>query len=512
VTVEERHGERGAETGALRPRWLWLAALAALVVLRSALGAAIPGFLTGDDVEILEQGFRRVFGLEVAVWEIRNTLLADLLVAPALTIAAVSGVEAPRWLCQAATAPFTLLSAVSVALLGRIVLAWSRDRAVAALAALLFALHWMPFGYAGTVYPRTASTTCVLGALALITLRPSAARSFGAGALAALAFAFRYSEAVFLPVVLAAALAPRAGEEGSSARWRRAAAVVAGFAVGTAVFVGYHDLRVWGRPFASLAEFAHYTLVERRASSFESDQSWYWYLRRLPRWLDPAALVLVIVAIRRRALPMAWVAAGIPLVSLSIVHHKQLRYLQGVVPFVCALAAAGALHLWRSGRRRTAAALALASLLLSLAPLRFLTRKSAPAVAAATAMASDPGVRVVALEQAWAHGGRIFLGPRIEPRDLGYSPTASGLERAIDGTDRVALYARSLSGDPVLGSILVRRGFREESRYPGPPGRTVVVFERCPRPAGESELSVRCSLQTLGEDPVAALPPEAPCP
>lgn len=494
MTVEERQGVDETGKGALRAGRLWLAALAVLFVLRSALGAAIPGFLTGDDVEILEQGFRRAFGLEVDVWEIRNTLLADLFVAPALALAAVLGVEAPRWLCWAATVPFTLLSVASVALLGRIVLAWSRDRALAALAALLFALHWMPFGYAGTVYPRTASTTCVLGALALIGSRSSTARVFAAGVLAALAFAFRYSEVVFLPVLLAFAIARRTGEDSKAAGLRRGGGVVSGFAIGAALFVGLHDLVQWGRPFASLLEFARYTLVEERASSLETDQPWYWYLRRLPKWLDPAATLLVLVAIRRRLLPWAWIAAAVPLVLLSIVYHKQLRYLQGVIPFVCVLAASGALHLWRDGRKRAAFALVLASLFLSVWPLRFLARKSGPAVAAASAMASDPTVRVVAVEQSWAYGGRIFLGPRIAPRPLGYAPAPGELERAIDGADRAALYAESLHDHPELEAVLDRHEFREESRHAGPPGRTVVVFRSCPQPAGEPELATRCWL------------------
>lgn len=492
MSVEERHEGRRREW--LESRRAWFGALLALFVVRSALGAAIPGFLTGDDVEILEQGFRRAFDLEVEVWELRNTLVAELLVAPALRVAAALGVHDARWLCWAATVPFTLLSVASVALLATIVRAWTGDRALAALAALLYALHWLPFGYAGTVYPRTASTTCVLAALALLVSRSSPSRSFTAGALAALAFAFRYSEIVFLPVLLVVAIAGSAGHEMRAIGWRRVFAVVAGFTVGAAVFVGLHDLATWGRPFASLVEFARYTVVEGRASSFEVGQPWYWYLRRLPKWLDPAAMLLVSVAIRRRSLPPAWIAAGVPLVLLSIVHHKQLRYLQGLIPFVCALAAAGALRLWRDGRTRTAITLVLASLILSLAPVRFLARKSAPAVAAAGAMASDSTVRVVVAEQSWAYGGRIHFGPAITVRDVGYAPTPRTLERALEGADRVALYAESLRADPGFEKVLDRNDFREKSSHAGPPGRMVVVFERCPEPAKGSELAKPCRL------------------
>lgn len=492
MAVEERHESRGG--GWRGSNRAWFGALLALFALRSALGAAIPGFLTGDDVEILEQGFRRVFGLEVVVWELRNTLVAELLVVPALWVAAALGVRDPGWLCWAATVPFTLLSVASVALLAKVVRAWSGDRALAVLAALLYALHWMPFGYAGTVYPRTASTTCVLAALALLASRRSASRGFAAGALAALAFAFRYSEIVFLPAMLAISATGRAGDDAMTIVWRRIGAVAAGFAAGVVAFVGFHDLATWARPFASLLEFARYTLIENQASSFETNQPWFWYLWRIPKWLDPAALLLVLVAARRRSLPWAWIAAGIPLLLLSIVHHKQLRYLQGVIPFVCVLAAAGALSLRREGRKRTATLLVLASLLLSLAPLRFLARKSSAAVAVAQEMAADPTVRVAALEQAWAYGGRIYLGPSITVRNLDFAPAPGSLERAIEGADRVALYADSLRADPELEAVLERNDFRERSSHEGPPGRRVVVFERCPEPAKGSELATRCWL------------------
>ena len=107
----------------------------------------------------------------------------------------------------------------------------------------------------------------------------------GAGALAALAFAFRYSEAIFLAPLLL--LASR--QETHRERLRNALHVGAGFAVGSLLFVGLADPCEWAL-FASLRAFFEYTLVESKASALVVSQPPYWYLWRAHRWIPPAAL------------------------------------------------------------------------------------------------------------------------------------------------------------------------------------------------------------------------------
>src|SRR6266851_5196230 len=77
--------------GRQRIAGLWLAGLlVATTLLRLALGWRYFGFLSGDDVEILETGWRTL-GLHYTPWEIRNTLLPDLLVRPLLAAAHAFG-------------------------------------------------------------------------------------------------------------------------------------------------------------------------------------------------------------------------------------------------------------------------------------------------------------------------------------------------------------------------------------------------------------------------------------
>ncbi len=445
-------------------RVLW--AVAGLVTaVRLAFAWRYFGFSTGDDVEILSAGFMRALGLPYEPWEIRHLLVSDALVAPVLAAAAALGVESTPTLAWLATLPFVGLATLNVLLVFALGRRWLADRAgsaagrrvgatgpdagarqlgpggtpgrradahplpgdapglhastavgaTALCAATLYAFHWLPLGYGSTVYPRTASTTCVLAAALLLAVPRGGGirRQLAAGGLLAVAVAVRYSEIVFLLPLLAAvvfgdeARSPRQG--GVAADWRGAAVLCGGFAAAGLVLFGVYDWLAWGRPFTSLRAFAEYTLVERQASSLEPQQPWYWYLWRLPKWTPVTLLPLFFAqrSYRRLARPALFVV--LPVLALSLIHHKQLRYLQGVIPFLCLAAAAAALGWWRAGRRRSTAVLLGLSLLLGLPGIGFLQKKSMAAVVAARSIARQEGVTAVALAQPWAYGGRLYL-------------------------------------------------------------------------------------------------------
>ena len=267
-------------TATLHPdRALWvlagLVAVAALV--RLVLWAQPVGFLTGDDVEILSSGFSAATGLEYRPWAIRNQLVPRLLVAPAVQLAQIFGAEDRSLLVRLGEAPFLLLSLLNVLLVYRLAQRVCEQeepparRLAPLLAAGVYGLHWLPAAYGATAYPRTASVPCVLlAALLLLGEGKDLRRGLGAGALVAVAFAVRYSEGIFLlPLVL---LGFASGLD-TLRVVRRGAGLVAGFLGAGLVTVGLVDWWTWGTPFASLVEFARYTLVERRASSLVVDQS-----------------------------------------------------------------------------------------------------------------------------------------------------------------------------------------------------------------------------------------------
>src|SRR5437764_4989413 len=149
------------------------------------------GFLTGDDVEVLGEAFRRARGFPYKPWEIRNLLVPDALVAPVVWLGSWLGFDESGQMIFAATLPFIALTAVTV---------WLVYRFGGLLPALLFAAHWIPLGFGSTTYPRTLAACCVVAAALVVERWP-----FAAGLLAGLAFADRFSEIVFvIPLLIVA--------------------------------------------------------------------------------------------------------------------------------------------------------------------------------------------------------------------------------------------------------------------------------------------------------------------
>jgi hypothetical protein len=450
--------------------------LGAFIVLttlaRLVLAFAFPGFVAGDDVEILQTGFLRAFGWPYRPWEIRNLLVPDLLVAPVLRVAAALGVTSTQTLVSAASVPFVLLASLNVWLVFRLGRRWLGSDRPALLAAVLYALHWIPLGYGSTVYPRTASTACILLAALLLSGEGGGFWREGlAGALVAVAFAERYSEGIFLlPLAVVAGLR---GEDWPG-RTARGAAVLGGFLGAALLTSGLEEWLTWGRPFASLAAFARFTLIEGRSSSLVGSQPWFWYLWRLPKWLPVTLFPFLWSARRARGALPAALCALLPLLLLSGVHHKELRYLQGILPFVFLAAAAGAWALWEGGRRSSAAVLCVLSALVGFKGINFLAQKSMPAVQAARALSGAARGQTVALVQPWAFGGTLYLRPDVEVVEIPYPPAAADLEKAAGQARWIAVYRRDLAPD--LASVLDRRGFTPAGDFAWGAGRPVALF------------------------------------
>ncbi len=325
-------------------------------------------------------------------------------------------------------------------------------------------------------YPRTISTTCVLAAIELLGQTPRPAwRELAAGCTLGLALALRYSQAIFVApaAVIAALFLPD-----WPARTKAMLRLAGGFALGALAFVGAYETVTWGKPFGALLGFARYTLIEGRASSLVAHQPWYWYVWRLPHWWSVAGLPLLWRSFRGR-LAWLWLFVAVPVGMLSFVHHKELRCLQGVIPFLCALAAAGAIDLWDAGRRRTAAALVVLCLVWGIAAVRFLQNKSMSAVLAAQAVASDPRIRTFAGTQLWAYGDRLFLGRERELRDIPFPTRPEDLERLARGVDGVGVYAGDLRERPELRTTLSGLGFCRWRDFSFRGSKTVTVLRPC---------------------------------
>ena len=458
----------------LHDRVLWLV-VAATTTLRAFFAWRYFGFLGGDDVEILEEAFRRATGLDYLPWNVRNLFLPEVLVAPFVRLGNALGFHATFPLVLCATVPFVILASVNVVLVYLVAGRWLNDRAAARAAMAIYAFHWLPLAFGSTTYPRTVSTTFVLSAALVVS---GGARGFARGAaggsLLALAFAIRYSEGMYLlPLLLLAVLG---GEDRRGSR-QRVLGVLTGFAVGAALTSGLVDALTWGRPLASLEALGRIMLLGQGASGL-STQPPLLYVQRILFWLPVALVPALVLAWRVRKVRPAWVFLAVPLLVLSIVQHKELRYLQGAIPFLAILGAAGLTVMQKRWRPWLATTLLVLTMATEVLGVRVLRGKTMAAVTAARSMASEAGVRVVALSQAWAYGHRLYFGNGVEVRDLPVPPRESDLERLIPGADRVALYRKDLEEDPALGVLLARHGFSSSGTYRWGRSKAVVVFAR----------------------------------
>src|SRR6266550_4814945 len=211
----------------------WLRALIpAVAAIQIFLAIRFYGFLTGDDVEVLLEAFRRAKGWAYQPWDIRNLFVPDFLVAPFVWMGGIRG----------AAIPFIALTALTIWLVYRLAFKWSGDERAAIAAALIFALHWIPLGFGSTVYPRNLAMACVVAAALVVDRWP-----FAAGALVGLAFADRFSEIVFLLPILIVA--------------RQRVRILLGTIVAITIVVGFYDWLTWGSPFSSAINFARLTIV-----------------------------------------------------------------------------------------------------------------------------------------------------------------------------------------------------------------------------------------------------------
>jgi hypothetical protein len=463
------------------------AIIAAVAAAQLWLAWRYYGFLTGDDVEVLSEAFRRARGLAYTPWDIRNLFVPDVVVAPVVWL---SHGLSTRTMIFLTSLPFIALSSLTIWLVYRLALRWCDERA-AIVAALLFATHWIPLSFGSTVYPRTLAAACVVAAALIVDRWPVIA-----GLLIGVAFADRFSEVVFLaPVLVVLMNQRRKPTEGVaqtllSVPLMQAMKVMLGTTVAIIFTVGIYDWLTWGVPFSSAIKFAHLTLVEPDFASRVKYQAPWWYLANIVRWCSPALLPLLWYARRSRAI---WFIV-IPLIAFSAIKHKELRYLQVIIPFLCIAGGIGFARLGarascppdlagveripqRAGRPRSQVAIALVaiSILWDLYGLRYLARKSQPSVIAAQWMASNPSIHSIAASQLWSYGDKLYLGDKMAMSDVGTPPEKLSEANA----DAVALYETDLDVPSRLDALRAN-GYAPVRTFRDDPARAVVVFMRKP--------------------------------
>ena len=415
-----------------------------------------PGFLTGDDLEIVQTAAKYALHVRYEPWELRCLFHPIVLVWPAVQLAALAGIRDPAVVAWVSAFPNVAITSAGIVILYALARRWGWTVRASLAAAFLYALAWMPFAYGATPYPRPMSATALIAAFWLASDPSEGAGSqLAAGILAASAFAIRWSEGVVLVPLLA----------WSGWRFRSPRRLIllgTGFAAGALACVGLVDQLTWGAPFASLRSFVRIMWLEIPAARLAIEEPFPWDLRTPLQWAGPLLLFLAVAGWRdRRARPPLAVFLAIVL-GMSVFAHKEWRYLQSAIPFLCLGAAAGWQRLRDFGHPRlAAAALLLCVPYAANRSISLLSDKTSGEIEASRRiLAMRPAPRVLAFEQTWAYGERLYFGNAVEIREIELrrplEPAA--IRKAAAGADVVGVY--SLHLDRASLRELASLGFR----------------------------------------------------
>lgn len=401
-----------------RAAWRLVLGLAAVVITLKVLNAWRHfGFVTGDDVEIEEMTFAYLFHWDWRAWELRSAFYPMTFVLPVQKVLVAVGVTETTPLVFAGRTVVAVLSTVAVPLLYRI---GQRlfGRGVGLLAAGILACSGLLLAFGSTELPRPISMVFVLGAFGCLAEAGSRRAAF-AGALIGIGAAMRFSELVFV--------APAAAHLVIERRWRDGLTLMtAAAAVGCGI-QAISDALYWGQPFASFLHIFDFTVVQG-LSSRGYEPMWH-YATTPAAWSDPVVVGLAIYgSTRRNWRPALW--TWLPIALLSLLPHKEPRYLVPVIPFLALTAALGVQRIVarvedsdasRVPPARRPVALALIALLAAsfVFQVHVLHRtRSEPEVELARALNARGDVEVLAVEQAWMLGGRLYLRQSATVIDL----------------------------------------------------------------------------------------------
>jgi hypothetical protein len=459
--------------------------VAAAVATAIRIGNALVhhGFITGDDVEIQEMSLGLALGRAWPVWDLRNAFYPVCFIYPIQKALIGLGLTNVFALVFAGRLVVMMAAALNLYLVYTVGTRLFAHRGQGLVASLMFAFSHLHMTYGSAELPRVVATSFVLAAFS-VSLRASVARSCATGALLGVAAALRFGEVVFLaPAVLTALAHP---DTGAADRWRRLWRVallgVACIAT-TLIIVGVADALYWGDAFHSLRAIVDYTLVKRLSS--RGYEAAGYYLAHAPEWSNVGMLVLAGLSARRGgARPLIW--AVVPIVLLSLLPHKEPRYVIATIPFWSLAAARGA-WLWldaivAAGTARRAAAVALLALVAGSSLFdasRFRFHRSERAVALGWDLAQTRE-RGLAADQLWRFGGRLYLGG-LEPL-VDLDPSRAADEGASQATfcrtDLARIALRSDAITPERVRALEACGFRAE-RTDASAGYS--LFRRAPR-------------------------------
>lgn len=396
----------------------------------------VPGFIKGDEVELLDAALRASGRSTFTPWSIRHTLLGDII--GGLWLPLWGAVSDPLHLVLLVTIPAIAGAAITMLLLGRVA-SNATDRASGRFAAVLYGLHWIPLCFATLPFPRAMTAPLVIGS-ALLAMRDTPWRNVMAGILIGLAGASRYSEWIFASSLLLLMTLRRYP-------FRSIIRAGLGFVAGATILILY-DWHSHGTPGSTLLAFVDYTFIQSASSSLVKHQPWSWYLGRMHQILPPPLWIFLWLGFRDRRARELGIPFGIlPLVVLSLVHHKELRYLQAALPFLILLTVAGFTIAMRRRHRPLYVTILVFGLVWNATQYRQITKRPAEPLAIADYVAEREAA-CVALMQPWRYGNTLYF-PTAEIREITFDMTETEILERVEGCDHIVVFEERVSASTI---------------------------------------------------------------
>lgn len=432
-------------------------------LIRVLLASISPGFFSGDDVEIHEMTLGALLHQRWPVWDLRCAFFPMTFIYPAQRAAAALGATSPKMLVLSGRTAVALLSTAAIPLVWvaarRVAPA---DTRVAVLSVLFLAVNKLQMSFGSSELPRPVSTVFVLAAF-LCVVRRRILWSAAAGIFLGVAVAFRFSEVVFLPAALITV----------GRRYRTDGAILLLTAGATAAaIIGLADALYWGHPFHSLIAALDYTLV--RGESSRGYQPFWEYVRIVPSWSTWIVVMLAVAGSSRRQAETWWLWT--PVVLLSLLPHKESRYLLPVIPFLCIAATRGFLRVaewvrhaseltgWRRWARDLFAPLFALAVLHDVGGWRLARSNEGIRLAEYLRHSREVGV---AVQDPWRLGGLPYLSPlqpifAVSPEQLS---DPSGFAAVIKDARWIAI--RSRVARTASETVLHAAGFERDPAWNG---------------------------------------------
>ncbi len=439
----------------------------AIVVITAALkvfnALAYPGFFSGDDVEVHEMTFARLFGYPSNSWSLRSPFFPFAFIYPVQRLLVLGGITDTRLLVIAGRLVVIAFSSAAVWLLFRVAVRRLDDRLIAAVAVLFFGFSRLQLTFGSAEFPRPVATLFILAAYGCLLPGRRVASTVWAGALLAIGGTLRFGEYVFLAPALATLALER--------RWRDSAVMLLAFGGATVCLLSVSDGLYWGAPLYSLRHAVDYTIVQRLSS--RGYEPIYEYVLSLGGWSNLVYVALSLAALGAGARDLVlWTWA--PVAILSLLPHKEPRYLVAVGPFLAMSAALGLRHLlarlaaWGDERRLRLRLVqratwllvlcAVAALLFEASAFRF--RRSASGISVARYITAHGGGGA-AVEQLWRAGGHLYLRnvhPLVDLQIDSHSEPNT-LDQVLDNPEVRWIAVHRLTGRANMDETLARAGF-----------------------------------------------------